>query len=631
MEEKNKLLITCTRDEEVLITVGSHWYSCLPKTKVIQGEDFKVESADFRRGTRFTTEPSSEALVITNKPDQKILSSLVTKYGIVMQTSSIALTKYYHKLDRLLRAHEINAFYQRITSDEASINIKELIHEIGIRSSYDVNLDRLVNYMDHIFGKMEEGQDTIYSPGILNNFTIVLWNRLTESEPVYLHLQTEGGVVTLNLLEEVLPLCTKLTSLLSAGCLACPNRDNCVDSLIEEDLTISRPSVEQLKRVVKNKGTYIPHSIVYSMKKLDKVSVSSLMPSKSYDLFIQHKNKKKLSVANAKFFRENCSSCSLKDYCGNSSSYHFGREYTINDPYSIGRNENNQITIGTGNTSFCAGKTTKTVVINSDNYKDILLILVEAIMLGQVKGVRNYEAVLQTVEILDSFIQSSGKLDRATSYYLPNLFKRVKNTEDHDLLSTFIIPTNFLEIGDLLHCNSGRGTMFAYCGLTNWFKNVTKTFTKSLPSVKEGNWVALFASNQIKRWDHLDPHEQQFYAIDTRVLADMQNVQLNNKYSNKLTNIEERIRLVLLYMNLFVVPSLEWRSGSFGCYKHYVPSGILSKWNYKHSRWEVTIKDQYLDCASLLQITLENIFKVPMNYETKYLVTKTINKLKDVI
>ena len=162
--EENKLLITCTRDEEVSITVGSPWYSFLPTSKVIDGKDFKVESADFRRGTRFVTEPSSEALVITNKPDQKVLSSLVTKYGIVMQTSSLAITKYYHKLDKLLRTREINAFQQRITSDEASINIKEVIHDIGIRSSYDVNLEVLGNHMDRLFNKMEEGEDTIYSP-----------------------------------------------------------------------------------------------------------------------------------------------------------------------------------------------------------------------------------------------------------------------------------------------------------------------------------------------------------------------------------------------------------------------------------------------------------------------------------
>lgn len=552
-------------------------------------------------GIRYSAyENDDRAVLVSEEFDKSILDKLLTKYDMITVVSLKGYRKYLSTLDQTVRALVMET---RGTSEQSTLNAYDYIQLLGRNSS----IGAASAGTDYRL----EGNPVLYFTGA-PEVMLSLWNKYTDYAEISLYVQVEDGIQHIDISNHIADLCTRHEVLQSAGCLACPHRANCVQHLLQEEVVPIDLDIQSLKKVAaKLDISLLPHSDCkdtnkYTSGKIDVRDINLAGALVRHHIASARRKSIKL---NKKFYKDNCSGCSLSSVCGTSKSY-------------------NQE--GDSARSYCEGKVPDYAVleVTVDNYVKYL-----EVMLTSLLTIANKELAMTftALELITAWVETScNSVPKHASYFISRFSKARKKNMAHQ--EYYVVPEQLVKLAELFAIRGsfdGRGNGWYSHGIGDWLGNSTNSITSLLPVTSQSSgWFAIArAHTDIKAPDYYDRTRHE--CIDTKVLYSV--LGAKSSYRSKVFSTKEsRLQLALEFIAQFLSPGSTYWYGPYGNSRAWVPSGVPSRWS-----WSWTNKEyQALEVAFPVRTPTQNLVSVLAmlrEVDTNLDLLGNNNKLREVI
>jgi len=389
-----------------------------------------------------------------------------------------------------------------------------------------------------------------------------LWDKYTNNARLSLYAKVEGGTQCIELPESITELCTRHEVLQSAGCLACPHRSNCVEHLLQAELSPIDLEVHSLKKQVTRLGIpLLPPSDCkdpnrYSSGKIDVRDINL------EGALVRHENSRKRREAvklNQKFYSNNCSSCVLKPVCGTSKSY---------------------TQEGDSARSYCEGKVPDYAVleVTVDNYVKYLEVMIPSLLTTANKELA---MTFTALELITDWVETScNSVPKHASYFISRFSKARKKNMAHQ--EYYVVPEQLVKLAELFAIRGsfdGYGNSWYSHGIGDWLVNSTNSVTSLLPVPPQSSgWFAIAPAHTIITAPNYYARTRHEY-IDTKVLYSV--LGTKSSYRSKVFSTKEsRLQLAIEFIAQFLSPGNTYWYGPFGSSKAWVPSGVPSRWSW---------------------------------------------------
>ncbi len=591
-------LTTVTRSVKPGIVAGYSFFSFYDDSELSKEHMVDLKSWSLRYSE---SQDDYRAVIVSDEFDQDILDKLLSKYEIVTVAS---LTGYLNYIGTL--GCNIPNLIQTIrrSPENAEVSAYGYIEALGKASS--LGAASVPYNTNHL-----KGSPVVYLLGA-PEVMMSLWDKYTDKASLSLYVKVEDGTQCIDLPESITQLCTRHEVLQSAGCLACPHRSNCVEHLLQAELSPIDLELDSLKKQVTRLGIpLLPPSDCKDPNRLSsgRIDVRYINLEGALD---RHRNSRKRREAiklNQAFYRDNCSSCVLKPVCGTAKSY-------------------NQV--GDSASSYCTGKLPEGTVleITVDNYIKHLGVMFSSLLRAANKDL---DMMPTALELVTDWVETScNYVPNHASYFISKFSKARKNNMAHQ--EYYVVPEQLVKIAELFSIRGsfdGYGNGWYSHGIGDWLENSTSSITSLLPTVSQSSgWFAIApAHTYIKAPDYYARTRHEY--TDTKVLYSV--LDTKSSYRSKVFSTKEsRLQLVLEFIAQFLSPGAAYWYGPFGNSKAWVPSGVPSRWrwswNDRRYKAEETSFPAKAPTDNLVTV-LSNIRLVETNLD----LLGNNNKLKEVI
>lgn len=593
-------LTTVTRSVKPGIVSGYRFFSFYDDSELSKEHMVDLKSW----GLRYHERPEDErAVVVSDEFDQTILDKLLSKYEIVTVASLAGYLNYIGTLNS--NVPTIIQTLRRSSHNNIEVSAYEYVESLGKASSLGpVGVDFNVKHLN--------GSPVVYLLGA-PEVMMSLWDKYTDKARLSLYAKVEDGTQCIELPESITQLCTRHEVLQSAGCLACPHRSNCVEHLLQAELSPIDLEVDSLKRQVTRLGIpLLPHSDCKDPNRYGsgRIDVRYINLEGALD---RHRNSRKRREAiklNQKFYNDNCSSCVLKPLCGTAKSY-------------------NQV--GDSASSYCTGKLPEgtALEVTVHNYIKHLGVMFSSLLSTANKDL---DMIPTALELVTDWVETScNSVPNHASYFISKFNKARKKNMAHQ--EYYVVPEQLIKLAELF---SLRGSFDGYGnnnwyrhGIGDWFDNSTSSITSLLPTVSQSSrWFALAPANTyIKQSDYWSRTRHEY--VDTRVLYSV--LGANSSYRSKVFSTKEaRLQLALEFIAQFLSPGSTYWYGPFGSSKAWVPSGVPSRWSWSWRNKQYQAQETAFPVRTPTQ-NLVNVLGMLREVDTNLDLLGNNNKLREVI
>ena len=598
--------ITVTRNVRVGISFPAlKWVMGSGNSTNMESHEFAADAWNIR-GIR---EPDDEvAVVIAEQHNDELLKSLVTSYGIVTRAPLHAAKQYYdavtRNMDKLIHVLKGRSLRKTANSDVVTPS-----KYLGLMADISDTLYSSKSYV-------APNSETIYFIGVPEYLMLGMWAKVTQSEEISTFVATEGGVLEVDLLEQVAPLCDSYRLLQPAGCLACPSNSSCPQSLVGEDMQIEPISPSRVRRFLSKKYLVLPQSDcterVYGGIRIDYTDISM---SGAMDRYNYHKERRAAIALNKAFYKDNCKACALRNICSSSRTL---------TRHNLGARH------------YCSGKVDSIPKVTDSNYPNILRILLTSVFRA---ADASEELVCEALALACEWVESSGHMPGHAAFFYRKLTKnRGTSTAQHQ---KYPLPRSLLKMHTLLGLQGSfesGNRHWRSTGIGEWIMDSTDLVSEMCPSnVDIGEWVVVFPRYERVAIPHNNlrlPALRE--CVDTRVLANLygvSNVAASNVYRFK----SARIHLVIEFIALFMTPSTCMWYGPFSSSKAILCSGIPAV--YEVPSWYPKDKPLPLiyrgfvkrSSEENLEMALGNLKNIDsVDEQTELRILESNNKLKEI-
>lgn len=545
-----KPVVTVTRDVSVGLTArGAQWEHGIPI-------DFDPE---FPKNT-WQVNPFAKssfadtAVVICDAPNDEVLQLLLSKYGVVTQAYSTDISRYIDTLGINIRDLVSRYRQQRL---EGITTLSEYVDSLGSISGFSND------YKQYTHTQSGDGnsstEQTIYFIGTPRNIMLSMWNRYTDSATLLMHVSTAEGNVQVDLVNEVSTLCDRYEVLQSAGCLSCPHRDSCIDSLVGDEVSQDEehaPTVSKVKRYLKRLNYLVLHSdCVKSGIGGYALDYRDMRLKGAHERAALKVTRRSNMASNRKFYEANCKKCSLEEVCGS------GKSFTTD-------------TLGVQ--SFCKGRVERGFVVTEDNYLNVFGIVLQSILKCIRKFSSNSEASAKScLDLIHEWVDTPVTMPSHAAYYDRKL-DSLRKSGDIIHNQYYVIPRKLLDMAVMLDVKGSFGDQayFRSFYVGDWLKPASESVNGFTGSFTEASdWVAILPVYHSVNPRHypLSRHE----CIDTKLLIGLEMVDYKSR-SNKYHSKMARIELVAEFLLLFLTPGTLYWYGPFASSKGWLPIGLPS-------------------------------------------------------
>lgn len=600
------ITITVTRNVRVGISFPAlNWVMGAGNHDDLDSHEFSADSW-YIRGIR---EPDDEvAVVIAEQHNDELLKSLVTSYGIVTRAPLHAAKQYYESvtsnMDRLIHVLKGRSLLKKANSSVVTPSkYLSLVADIS---------DTLYNSKSYVVPNSE----TVYFLGVPGYLMLGMWDRITESEQISTFVSTEEGILEVDLLEQVAPLCDSYRLLQPAGCLACPSNSSCPQSLVGEDMRIEPISPSRVRRSLSKKYQVLPQSDcaerVCGGIRIDYTDISM---SGAIDRHNYHKERRSAIALNNKFYRDNCKTCALHNICSSSKTF---TRHNLGARY------------------YCSGKVDSSPRVTDSNYADIFRILLTSVFRG---ANADEDLVCEALALACEWVESSGHMPGHAAYFHRKLVKnRGTSSAQHQ---KYPLPRSLLKMHSLLGLQGSfesGNRHWRSTGIGEWIRDTTDLVSAGYPNnVDSGDWVAVFPRYERVAIPHNNlrlPALRE--CVDTRVLANLYGIS-NCSASSAYKSKSARIHLVIEFISLFMTPSTCIWYGPFSSSKAILCSGIPASYEvpswYPKNRPLPLLYRGFVKRSSQenLEIALGNLKNIDsVGEQTELRILESNNKLKEI-
>lgn len=585
------MTITVTRDLKVGIRYrpGAKWFfgDYIPEQQV------RLASWTIRGATR----PHEQGVVVSDELDENLVKLLTKQYGVVTVALLAAAKEYCVSMDANIQDLSYKVRRANGGSKNHSVTLSEYVQALAAASDIGNSFTKPSKNLVYI----QSTNQVVYFVGIPSFIMLSMWNRYTNSSPLTLYVDTDEGVTSVKLHEEVAPLCTRYESLVSAGCLACPARDNCTESLLNYDLSVPFVSKERVTRLVSKRYRVLPPSDCKATSNQSPLSFMDMDMCGAIERNAQRSARRKAIAKNSSFYHKNCSSCELQLTCGSSSTYrsvaHDGTE------------------VNQGMYEICPGKVPSKFEVTEDNYLEVFDILISSILIATERGPDLKEACLAHIS---SWVESSGKMPGHAAYY-----HRKLNGPDvtHRANFAYPIPRSLLGLAYQLGFTGSYLHNYYYYRypVGSWLQDSSEELWTLLRSPKKfSDWVAILPEHQRVRSD-TGYWPAIYECVDTLLLKDIMGVK-NSTPSKAYRTKASRIFLATEFICYFLTPGRTVRYGHFGMNRAYLPAGLPGK--------DALTGLGYTGAEYNVILALRNLLDLPLSDITKLKVLQSNNNLR---
>lgn len=588
---------TVTRSVNPGIVSGYRFFGLYDDSESLKEYEVSPKSWNIRYSA---SENDERAVLVSEEFDKSILDKLLTKYDMITVVSLKGYRQYLSTLEMTVRALVRDA---RGTSEESILTGYDYIQLLGRDSSIGAasagtDYSRL------------EGNPVLYFTGA-PEVMLSMWNKYTDYAEISLYVQVEDGVQHIDISNNIADLCTRHEVLQSAGCLACPHRANCVQHLLQEEVVPIDLDIQSLKKVAaKLDISLLPHSDCKDTRyHAGKIDVRDINLSGA---LVRHHNaraRRKSIKLNQKFYKDNCSGCSLSSVCGTSKGY-------------------NQE--GDGARSYCEGKVPDYAVleVTVDNYTKHLEVMLASLLSVARKDL---DMIPTAIELVTDWVETScNSVPNHASYFISKFSKARKKNMAHK--EYYVVPEQLVKLANLFSISGsfdGRGNGWYSHGIGDWLGNSTYRITSLLPVPSQSSgWFAIAPTHSNIGAPNYYSRPRHEY-IDTKVLYSV--LGAKSSYRSKVFRTKEsRLQLALEFIAQFLSPGSTYWYGPFGSSRAWVPSGVPSRWGWS---W---INQDYkaLETAFPVRTPTQNLVTVLgmlRLVETNLDLLRNNNKLKEVL
>lgn len=591
-------LTTVTRSVKSGIVAGHRFFSLYEDSELSKEHMVDLKSWGLRYREN---ENDDRAVVVSDEFDQSILDKLLSKYEIVTVAS---LTGYLNYIGTL--GCNIPPLMQTVrrSTEDAEVSAYEYIEALGKTSRIG---PPSVPYST----KPLKGSPVVYLLGA-PEVMLSLWDKYTDKAMLSLYVKVEDGTQCIDLPASISPLCSRHEVLQSAGCLACPHRSNCVEHLLQAELSPINLELDILKKQVARLG--IPLLPPSDCKDPNRC-ISGKIDVRYINLEgaeVRHQNSRKRREAiklNQKFYNDNCSSCVLKPMCGTAKSY-------------------NQE--GDSARSYCEAKLPDYAVleVSVDNYVKYLEVMIPSLL-----TIANKELAMTftAIELVTDWVETScNYVPNHASYFISKFSKaRKKNMAHQDY---YVVPEQLVKLAELFSIRGsfdGYGNAWNNHGIGDWFGESTDSITSLLPvPTQSSGWFAIAPTNTSIKAPNYYARTRHEY-IDTKVLYSV--LGTKSSYRSKLFSTKEsRLQLAIEFIAQFLSPGNTYWYGPFGSSKAWVPSGVPSRWSWSWLNKQYQAQETAFPVRTPTQ-NLITVLGMLREVGTNLQLLGNNNKLKEVI
>lgn len=591
-------LTTVTRSVKPGVVAGYRFFSLYDDSELSKEHMVDLKSWGLRY---IENENDDRAVVVSDEFDQSILDKLLSKYEIVTVAS---LTGYLNYLGTLGSTIPNLTKSVRRSPENVEVSVYQYIEALGRASS--IGPASVPYNTKHL-----KGSPVIYFLGA-PEVMMSLWDKYTDKANLSLYVKVEDGTQCIDLPASISPLCSRHEVLQSAGCLACPHRSNCVEHLLQAELSPINLELDSLKKQVTRLGIpLLPPSDCkdpnrYSSGKID---IRDINMEGALSRHQSSRKKREAIKLNQKFYSNNCSSCVLKPVCGTAKSY---------------------TQEGDSARSYCEGKVPDDAVleVTVDNYVKYLEVMIPSLL-----SVANKELAMTfaAIELITDWVETScNYVPSHASYFISKFSKARKKNKAHQ--EYYVVPEQLVKLAELFAI---RGSFDGYSnrwyqhGIGDWLGNSTKSVTSLLPVPSHSSgWFAIapaFTYIQTPNYFARTRHEY----IDTRVLYSVLGTKSSYR-SNMFSTKESRLQLALEFIAQFLSPGDTYWYGPFGSSKAWLPTGVPSRWSWSWLNKKYQAQETAFPVRSPTQ-NLVNILGMLREVGTNLELLGNNNKLKEVI
>jgi hypothetical protein len=531
-------------------------------------------------------ESDNEKVVLTNASPNDIVGDLLEATDVVTSCRLSAYKRYYKLLAKEAgrRLRDMRDAHGGIVRD---VTLRQMVQLVG----------RSAEPLSRLSAEDPSG-GFIYIPGVPGDLMLAMWSRLVPEESLDMWLATEEGVQHVPL-HEAAQLCTRPEILSTFGCLACPQRGDCVSHVLEDSFKTVY-SETRLRKAALTNHEWAPPSYVIDSRH-GKIFALDVDLSGAEEKVAQSKYLSSKRVLNRKFYDKNCKTCALEGVCGLRKT-----------------GSNRGAALGRGVTDYCAGKVSHPLSLGAANYRDAFKILLQAIDI-----IRSTDHADTALEKIVEWVEN-GK--PAPSYVRHAVSKQ----------GMIAIPRELIDVAESLELRGGFDPDPYWWGqghrVGRWFMDCTDNIvgvTDEHSSAPCG-WVYLDYSGYLRRVSDAVGHTV-FSYIDAKVLHQIE--ETSRSKNNKYSGVESRIALAAQFFADFIAPSNRWFFGAFGNQSISVPRGGYEyvRYDYVNRRWERKKRPARKTALDDLLYVFRSLRSHNNYTDTDFELSERANQLKDIL
>lgn len=540
--------MTVTRDVNIGIQIaGKDWV-----LDDLVSSQIQVSKTSWSNYPFYKPDVRDGAVVVCDSPNEEVKQLLLDKYGVITQAYVRDCVRYTRTFDNNLRLL-INDY--RRASEAGLLLASDYVSNLGYMTSTTSDFRQGTIIKD--YGSKEQ---TIYFIGIPKTVMLSMWDRYTDSASLIVNVLTDEGLLEIDLVKEVYVLCSRYESIQSAGCLACPHRNSCIDTLLEQKVSLElAPTMQQVKKVLKTLDYLLLHSDCsnrnYGITRLDYTRIDMTLAHARAEL---RSNQRLQMASNREFYRDNCSKCSLAAVCGSTKSF-----------------TGNKL----GVKSFCSGRVKRELVVTEDNYRDVFKATIASILAASHtdKGAWKLEECMKRV---NKWVETDVTMPSHAAYYDRKLDSlRKKGGTIHS--AYYVIPRELLDISNVIDLSGSfeySNVYYNHPEIGDWLEESSSGVRDVIGACnKESKWVAILPAHRGIKPKVFGIASPRHECLDTKMLFDLELAKYNSK-SKKYRCKLARINLLAEFLLLFLTPGAEYYYGSFGNSKAWLPTGLPDAW-----------------------------------------------------
>jgi len=552
-----KQAVTVTRDVNIGIKIsGVDWILA-----DLVSSEIQVPKAAWSTYPFYKPDEGDVAVVVCDSPNEEVKQILLDKYGVITQAYARDCVTYTRTFVSNLRS--LISTYKR-TSEDGLLLAPDYVSNLGYMSSANGDLRQRAIHQE--LGPKEQ---TIYFIGIPKTVMLSMWNRYTDSASLTVNVLCDEGNLEIDLVKEVYVLCNRYESIQSAGCLACPHRTSCVDTLLEQKVSLElAPTMREVKKVLKPLDYQLLHSDCNLHSGGDKLDYTSIDMTGARDRAELRGHQRLQMASNREFYRDNCSKCSLSDVCGSTKGF-----------------TSNKL----GVKSFCSGRVVGELVVTEANYEGVFKATIAAILSASQASKEDCK-LEKCMELVHKWVETDVTMPSHAAYYdrkLDSLRKRGGTLHS----AYYVIPRELLDISNVVGLRGSFQYSYVYYNqpdIGDWLAESSSVVRDVRGSrAKESKWVAILPVHRGIKHRTFGVASPRHECLDTKMLFDLELAKYSSK-SKKYRCKLARINLLAEFLLLFLTPGTKYPYGPFGNSIAWLPTGLPSAWELPNLLPETT-------------------------------------------